>query len=120
MAYDWEHHCESNFEKVKKFIPNISITTRYTEDYYYIYFGVVLRDGTIDVTKFPSGRISFRDNLLPNEVFLCFKKITKQNGEVIFQLRNDMLTESKISIIENNPLNMKMFTYLKNHCPEDE
>jgi hypothetical protein len=72
------------------------------------YFGVVLRNGKIDVKKFPSGRCN--SNEIDNdEFFICFKKVKKDN-EVELYIR-EYLDESKMY---NEDL--ELYLYLKEKC----
>ncbi len=99
---------EEQLEIIKKFIP-VQATHYYTEQGVKSYFGVILRDGAIDVQKYPSGRVHTID-LEDNEHFITFKKIVTKDNEVVLYLR-EYLNEYEL----DEP-DLKLYKYIKDNC----
>ena len=75
-----------NFEKqINKIILfNPSASKLYESDNgYFCYYGVLLKDGNIDTTKFNSGVINY-NKLCNDEHVLCFKKVYSKDLDRFF------------------------------------
>ncbi len=102
-------HHQEQLEIIKNFSP-VTATHYYSENDVKCYFGVILRNGCIDVKKYPSGRMN-TSLLENNEHFLCFKKIVNGKKEVQLYLRQTLDENT----LDNNDLDM--YLYIKNNCP---
>jgi hypothetical protein len=99
---------QEQLEIIKNFIP-VHATHYYTEQGVKSYFGVILREGSIDVKKYPSGRVHTID-LEENEHFITFKKIVTKDKEAILYLR-EYLNEEEL-----NEVDLKLYKYIKDNC----
>ena len=79
-----------------------------------IYFGVVVKNGIVNTTKFPSGRRYLEDELETDENFICFKKTTHQNTLPTLQLRD----RYNHDLLFKNINNLNFYTFLKQHCKQ--
>jgi hypothetical protein len=99
---------QEQLELIKKFSP-ITAKHYFTENGMYCYFGVILRDGLIDVETYPSGRI-YAGYLKKNEHFICFRKMITKDNNVKLYLR-EKLNEKNLS---NSDLDL--YLYIKENC----
>lgn len=104
---------EKELNKIMLFFPN-GCRQYYDEieDGYSSFFAVLIKDGKINVTRFPSGRIKY--NLLnKGEHILCFKKVVNKTFLEIrklylrYELENPNLLEEQ---------DRNLYEYIKNKC----
>jgi hypothetical protein len=99
---------EQQLEIIKQFDP-VTATHYFTDIGTVCFFGVILRDGIIDIEKYRSGRM-YTQNLQDNEHFICFKKITTKENKVQLYLRE------KLDITKLNPKDLDLYLYIENMC----
>ena len=99
-------YLEDQLNTIKNFNP-VSATHYYFNSSVVCYFGVVLKNGIIDIQKFPNGR-AYTGSLSENEHFICFKKeVFKDSNTVILYLRR-YLDESQL-----NEKDLEVYLYIK-------
>jgi hypothetical protein len=79
------------------------------------YFGVILKDGKIDITKYPRGRIIY-DTLKEGEHVLLFRKIISIDYKTLrkLYLRSEVETLEKMT-----KKDVELYNYIKVNCSLD-
>ena len=99
---------EEQLDIIRNFDPQTATHYMYHGDLIECYFAVILKNGLINITKYPSGRIQTIDS---DEHILCFKRtFNNKTKKIVLYLRY------KLNDNELNKEDKILYAYIISNC----